>query len=266
MQPKDRIILALRMRIPAVALEFLGRALPYIGMVRVGLPLLISGGQKFVSGLIEEFRVPVFLDLKLHDIPSEAADAAAEAARLGARMISVHAWGGKEMMRAAKAAVNEEVEKRSLRPCVVVAATVLTSRGEGPSCPTVVLSLADDAREAGLDGVVCAVQETTAVRRLFGKDFIIVNTAISTDGCRYADQQRTGSPQQAIAAGADYLVIGRAITQAPNPINVAEEIMREIAVAAAEGEVKRNGVSPRAEGGRDRQTLRGGRRDLALRL
>jgi orotidine-5'-phosphate decarboxylase len=173
----------------------------------------------------------VFLDLKFHDIPNTVAQACKAAARLGVWMMNVHASGGPRMLAAAREAL-EGIDKRPL----LIAVTVLTSMGAeelqaigvDADAEQQVLRLAGLTHAAGLDGVVCSAQEAATLRRTLGPDFCLVTPGIRPTGSAAGDQTRILTPLQALRAGADYLVIGRPITQAVDPLQVLESIAQEI--------------------------------------
>jgi len=180
----------------------------------------------------------VFLDLKYLDIPTTVAGAVREAARLGVFMLDVHASGGVAMMRAAAAAAAKAAADFAVPRPLVLGVTVLTSLdrralarevGVPASVDAHVLHLADRAREAGLDGCVASPHEVGALRRALGPEWVIVAPGIRISGERADDQTRVATPRQARDAGADYLVVGRPITAAPDPAAAAAEILRQLA-------------------------------------
>jgi len=200
---------------------------------KVGLELFTVAGPNFVRRL-EDTGHPVFLDLKVHDIPHTAAGAATTAARLGARLMTVHAAGGGAMIRAAADAANAESGGR----LKIVAVTVLTSlddesleavMGEGARVADAVGRLAGLAREAGADGVVASVQECAAIKADCGEGFLVVTPGIRLPGDAAHDQRRVATPAVAEAAGADYIVVGRSITSAPVPAEALARVRAELA-------------------------------------
>ena len=184
-----------------------------------------------------DFRV--FLDLKFHDIPNTVAGAVREATRLGVFMLNVHASGGIAMMRAAAESARAAATEFKIARPLVLGVTVLTSLdrralalevGVPSTVEQHVVDLAQRAREAGLDGVVASPQEIRALRRAMGPRWVIVTPGVRP-AARAAgddDQARTATPAAAVAAGADYLVVGRPITQAPDPIAAARAILRDL--------------------------------------
>lgn len=227
---EPRIIVALDYPDADSARQFVARVRPDLCRLKVGKELFVTAGPAFVRELVDQ-GFEVFLDLKFHDIPNTVAQACKAAARLGVWMMNVHASGGPRMLAAAREAV-ESFERRPL----LIAVTVLTSMGgdelRAIGIPTdaeqQVLRLAGLTHVAGLDGVVCSALEATALRRELGPDFCLVTPGIRPAGSATGDQTRILTPIQAIRAGADYLVIGRPITQADEPLQVLESIAQEI--------------------------------------
>ncbi len=228
----SRIIVALDYPSAEQASAFIERVTPDSCILKVGKELFTRSGPAFVGELVERgFRV--FLDLKYHDIPNTVARACAAAADLGVWMLNVHALGGRRMMEAAR----EAIEARSDRP-LLIAVTILTSMDAGDlaeigidSAPAdMVRRLAGLASESGLDGVVCSAHEAGMLRRDNGPGFTLVTPGIRPAGSDSGDQRRIMTPAEAIAAGSDYLVIGRPITGADDPQAVLAAINGEIRV------------------------------------
>jgi orotidine-5'-phosphate decarboxylase len=202
----------------------------YVGGLKLGLEFVSANGPQGVRAIVKT-GIPVFLDVKLHDIPNTVAGAMKALAPLGAAIINVHASGGAAMMRAAV----EAAGRVPVRP-KVLAVTVLTSleasdlaaMGVAGSPLDQVVRLAKLAKGAGIDGVVCSPQEIEAVRAACGPDFLIVTPGVRPAGSAADDQRRVMTPSQALGAGADYLVIGRPITGAPDPAEAARAIMKEL--------------------------------------
>jgi orotidine-5'-phosphate decarboxylase len=225
-----RIIVALDYPDADAARQFVARVQPGLCRLKVGKELFVAAGPAFVQELVDQ-GFDVFLDLKFHDIPNTVAQACKAAARLGVWMMNVHASGGPRMLAAAREAL-EGMENRPL----LIAVTVLTSMGPDElkaigvevDAEQQVLRLAGLTQAAGLDGVVCSAQEAAVLRQNLGADFSLVTPGIRPAGSATGDQTRILTPIQAIRAGADYLVIGRPITQAANPVQVLQDIVREI--------------------------------------
>ncbi|MBV8799710.1 MAG: orotidine-5'-phosphate decarboxylase [Alphaproteobacteria bacterium] len=219
----------------ALATALVNAVRPYVGGVKVGLEFISSLGPAGVRELVG-MGLPVFADVKLHDIPNTVSGAVREVAKLGVAMLNVHAAGGEAMLRAAKEAA------ASVDPKVrVLAVTVLTSMtdddlravGQGDSVALQVGRLARLAQTCGLDGVVCSPREIEVVRRACGDEFLVVTPGVRPAGAALADQRRVMSPREAIAYGADILVIGRPITAAINPAEAAAAIAEDVAPARA---------------------------------
>ena len=203
-----------------------------VGM-KVGLELFVREGPELLER-IREYEYPVFLDLKFHDIPFTVAGAVRSACTFAPELLNVHATGGREMMLAAAEAAAEFGGRTR-----VIAVTVLTSlsgkdlssMGIGAGPGELVERLALSAQEAGLDGVVCSPMEAGAVRNSTGPEFLIVTPGIRPAGGSADDQKRISTPAQAVAMGADSLVVGRPVTAAHSPREAAMAILREIGEA-----------------------------------
>ncbi len=222
-----RIIVALDFSEPASALALADHLDPYLCRLKIGKELFVGGGPGLVQALMER-GFDVFLDLKFHDIPRTVAAACRAAADLGVWMCNVHACGGRQMLEAARDAI-----ERSESPPLLIAVTVLTSLarsdlreiGLQDSVETQVLRLASMAQSAGLDGVVCSALEAPALRTAFGSNFCLVTPGIRKPGSAADDQHRIATPLRAIQGGADFLVIGRPISRAPEPLVALREIL-----------------------------------------
>jgi len=225
-----RIIVSLDFADGTEALALVHKLEPALCRLKVGKELFTRCGPALVEQILKR-GFSVFLDLKFHDIPATVAGACKAAADLGVWMINVHAAGGERMLAAAR----EAVDKHNRRP-LLIAVTVLTSlndtdlRRVGVEKPVAeqVLGLARLAAACGLDGVVCSAQEATRLKKALGKDFILVTPGIRPAGSAHDDQQRIMTPAEAIKAGSDYLVIGRPVTQAVDPLKVLREINAQI--------------------------------------
>jgi len=234
--PPDRLLVALDVESLRDAEALLGRLDGVVTGCKIGSQLFTAAGPAAVESARKRgFRV--FLDLKFHDIPTTVAGAVREAARLGVAMLNVHASGGVAMMRAAaEAAAKAAADFAAPRP-LVLGVTVLTSLDRGTLAREVgvpasvdahVLHLADRAREAGLDGCVASPREVRALRLALGPQWVIVTPGIRIPAAGADDQTRVATPRQARDAGADYVVVGRPITAAPDPAAAAAEILRQI--------------------------------------
>lgn len=225
-----KIIVALDYPDAASARQMIAKLDPTLCRLKVGKELFTAEGPAFVGSLVDQ-GYGVFLDLKFHDIPNTTAKACEAAARLGVWMLNVHASGGRAMMQAAREAVG-----KAARPPLLIAVTVLTSMDE-PTLHEVgvdgkleeqVLRLARLTQTCGLDGVVCSAQEAPVLRNALGKEFRLVTPGIRPADSSKDDQSRIVTPADAIRRGSSYLVIGRPITQASDPIVALQRIHAEI--------------------------------------
>ncbi len=197
---------------------------PHVGLLKVGLELLWAHGPAAVRRI--SAHGPVFVDAKLHDIPTTVERASANIARLGPAMFNVHALGGEAMVAAARRGAERGAEEAGVEPPLLIAVTVLSSlSGESLASPA---SLAFEARAAGADGAVVSGEDVATVREVMGEGFCLVVPGIRPAGSNGHDQVRILTPVEAIEAGADYIVIGRAITQAPDPASAARSILASI--------------------------------------
>jgi orotidine-5'-phosphate decarboxylase len=208
---------------------------PYVGGLKIGLEFITACGPEGVRRIVE-IGLPVFADVKFHDIPNTVAGASRALANLGAQIFNIHTSGGERMMRDAAAAA------RAVDPKVkIIGVTVLTSIDDavidsvgqrGPAAEQVV-RLAKLAKHCGLDGVVCSAHEIAPIREACGADFLLVVPGIRPAGADLADQKRVMTPAEAHRAGADILVIGRPITAAADPAAAAKAIADELATVTA---------------------------------
>lgn len=223
----SKVVIALDYDSEHNALEFVDKLDPSQCRLKVGKEMFTLFGPELVRKLVAR-HFDVFLDLKFHDIPNTVAKSVAAAAELGVWMVNVHASGGQRMMEAAKAALVPYGEKAP----ILIAVTVLTSMeqedlaqmGVNISPAEQVSRLAALTKNSGLDGVVCSSQEAAMLKAELGADFQLITPGIRPEGSERGDQRRIMTPRQAVDAGADYLVIGRPITQAQSPKQVLEEI------------------------------------------
>ena len=223
-RPDNPIVVALDMsNLPRA--EVLAEELsPHVGMLKVGLELFWAEGPGAVRRIAP--HAPVFVDAKLHDIPNTVERSAANIACLGVRMLTVHALGGEEMMRAARRGADRGAADAGVPAPLVIAVTVLSSQsGEGLASPT---SLAFEAKESGLDGVVVSGDDVGDVRAVCGDAFCLVVPGIRPEGGNGHDQVRVLTPRGAIEKGADFLVLGRPITDAGDPVGVARGILHDV--------------------------------------
>jgi orotidine-5'-phosphate decarboxylase len=235
MKPTEpRVIVALDYADAESALALVGRLSPAVCRLKVGMELFTAAGPKLVEALVQR-GFGVFLDLKFHDIPNTVARACKAAASLGVWMLNVHALGGRGMLTAAR----DAIEGLPARP-LLTAVTVLTSHAEGDllevgiegSPQSAVLRLAGLAQSCGLDGVVCSALEAPALRSRMGAAFLLVTPGIRTGADAAGDQKRIVTPGTAVDMGASFLVVGRPVTRAPDPLAALAAINDEVASAA----------------------------------
>lgn len=230
------VIVALDFADERETLAFVRRLSPDLCQLKIGKELFTASGRKLAEQLVGQ-GFKLFLDLKYHDIPNTVAQACKVAADMGVWMVDMHAGGGRRMMEAAA----EAVAGRTDRP-LLIGVTVLTSMEQadlaeiGWQMPVeeLVLRWAALAQQSGLDGVVCSAHEAALLRSRLGADFVLVTPGIRPDVAGNGDdQRRIMTPEQALAAGSSYLVMGRPITQAADPVAVLREINRRAAGSAA---------------------------------
>lgn len=217
-------------------ISWVERLRDHVGLFKVGKEAFTLYGPELVRQILDRGG-DVFLDLKFHDIPNTVARSAEGAVRLNVSMLNIHALGGRDMMEQAVRAVRKRSEELNMREPVVLAVTVLTSLDNGDlrnlgfhcSAGMLALTLSKMAQDAGVAGVVASARDIAAIREGCGKDFLIVTPGIrNADGLNTDDQKRTMSAVEAIRSGADYLVVGRPIQMASDPIMAAEKIVGEI--------------------------------------
>jgi len=226
----QRIIVALDYAQAAPALALAQRLEPSLCRLKVGKELFTAAGPQLVEQ-VQQRGFDVFLDLKFHDIPNTTAQACKAAAALGVWMVNVHASGGRRMMEAAR-----EGLANFARPPKLIAVTVLTSMSQADlvelsiavTPAEQVLRLAGLAQASGMDGVVCSAQEAAELRKRAGPDFCLVTPGIRPANAAADDQFRIMTPRAALEAGSSYLVIGRPITQAPDPLQALHDILKDI--------------------------------------
>lgn len=237
---RDKLIVALDVDTKVVALELFDALHDVAGMFKIGSQLFTAVGPEIVRQIITR-GARVFLDLKFHDIPATVAAAGVEATRLGVSIFNIHASGGGEMMQRTADAVSECALREGISRPNVIAVTLLTSSdavelnqaGIASSPDEQTVRLARLAGDSGMDGVVASPQDIVMVRRAVTRsDFIIVTPGVRPGGAAKHDQKRIMSAAEAIAAGADYIVVGRPILAAPDPVAATANIIREISEGA----------------------------------
>ncbi len=247
MQPKDRILVALDTPDVAKAQHLSRQLQGHVGGVKLGLEFFNANGHDGVRAVTHGDddatprgaatpNQPLFLDLKFHDIPNTVAGAIRSVTPLAPKIVNVHAGGGPAMMKAALQAAEFAAEPLGITRPMVIAVTVLTSMDDddlsavGQQGPTEeqVVRLAKLTQDCGLDGVVCSAREIAAIRKACGPDFKLIVPGIRPEWADKGDQKRTMTPREAVDAGADYIVIGRPITQANDPVAAAKAIAESL--------------------------------------
>ncbi|MEK7849797.1 MAG: orotidine-5'-phosphate decarboxylase [Candidatus Omnitrophota bacterium] len=247
---KAKLIVALDVENLEKAEQLATLLYPTVELFKIGMQLFTACGLKAVE-MVGQKGAKVFLDLKFHDIPKTVFSGVTSGTGLSCEpvfvsntfpnieqevrasicfpvfMMTVHASGGQEMMQFAARAAAERAKKLNIDRPKIVGVTVLTSNEQAEDTQKKVVAMALSAKEAGLDGVVCSVWEAAAVRRECGKDFIIVTPGIRAQGGDQGDQKRVATPADAIAAGSDFMVVGRPIVEASDPLKAAKEFIRE---------------------------------------
>ncbi len=230
---EPRVIIALDFPAQARAMELVEQLDPALCRLKVGKEMFTRYGPPFIEALRKQ-EFDIFLDLKFHDIPNTVAAACDAAADLGVWMMNLHASGGRRMMQAAR----DRLAQRATPP-LLVAVTILTSLasediaevGYTGEPAENVLRLAQLTHDAGLDGVVCSPREAVEIRRRIGDQFLLVTPGVRPKSAAADDQRRVMTPGEAIAAGSSYLVVGRPITAAADPIDALRQINAEIDVS-----------------------------------
>jgi len=221
---KAQIILALDVDTLEEARIFTDLLYPRIKIFKVGNRLFTAYGPKIVE-MLRKKGAEAFLDLKYFDIPHTVSGAVEAAVRLKVKMLTLHISGGPEMLEAAVATAKRQAKIAKLPRPLLIGVTVLTSQAVKPGK---VLSLAKQGLDCGLDGVVCSAQEGKVLRREIKKDFIMVTPGIRPDNLEKNDQRRTATVTQALKAGSDFLVIGRPILKALDPLSQTEEMLGDL--------------------------------------
>ena len=232
---RERLIVALDLDDLELATELVRSLAREVGMFKIGKQLFTHAGPQAVR-LIQDLGGEIFLDLKFHDIPNTVAKAAIEATRLGVKMFNVHASGSLEMMRLTVKEVERVSRQQKLRRPIMLGVTVLTSLGQEDlqrlgvehKIADQVVRLALLTKEAGMDGVVASPHEVADIRQACGQRFVIVTPGIRPADSQRNDQQRVMTPGHAVRAGVDYIVGGRPILEARNPVIAARGIVAEM--------------------------------------
>jgi len=228
---KNNIIIALDVNTLKEEERLLNILSPHVQIFKIGMELFYSCGLKAIE-LVKKYDRDIFLDLKFHDIPNTVYAASKTAVRFEVFMFNVHASGGIGMMQKAVEGAEEESGKLGISRPKILGVTVLTSMdsealkkiGINKLPEEQVLNLARLAKDAGLDGVVASPEEINAIRKAMGKDFLIVTPGVRPEGSDSGDQKRVATPKEAFQRGADYIVIGRPVTKAKDPVKVLESI------------------------------------------
>lgn len=235
MKPEDKLIVALDVDTEAKALVIAEKLKNNVRFFKIGLELFSACGPEALHA-IKKTGARIFLDLKFHDIPNTVAKASRAVTRLGVEIFNIHAMGGYEMMKASADAARDEAQKLNIERPMVIAVTVLTSMDEmglkrvgvNDKIETEALRLAALAKEAGLDGVVASPLEAKLIRKKLGEKFLIVTPGVRPYSSSAGDQKRIATPKQAIASGADMIVVGRPITEAEDMVFAARQILKGI--------------------------------------
>ena len=236
-----KLIIALDVENAQKARELVHTLRSMVAMFKIGMQLFTATGPDLVREIIDSGE-SVFLDLKFHDIPNTVAAAGIEATRLGVSMFNIHAAGGSEMMQRTAKSVAECAASEGRQRPLIIAVTVLTSADSStlaevsPGLDPAVLvpRMALLAEASGMDGVVASPREAVIVRSAVKRpDFVVVTPGVRPAGAALLDQRRVTTPREAVLAGADYIVVGRPIIEAPDPAQAAQKIIEELGVSAA---------------------------------
>ncbi len=230
------VICAIDTTDPDCAANLVRKVVPYVGAIKLGLEYFVANGAAGVRRL-ETFQVPVFLDLKFHDIPNTVAKAIEATSGIDSFMMTVHTSGGRAMLQSAIDASMRVAEMTGKSRPFIVGVTALTSMdqddlsmiGIRDSVPDHVKRLADLAQSTHLDGVVCSSYEIDMLRHELGNDFLLVVPGIRPQGSQADDQKRVMTPKEAVTRGASYIVVGRPITQSGNPEQAARAVIDSLA-------------------------------------
>lgn len=241
---KDRIILALDLDNTDDVIKYVDLLKDYVGFFKVGLPFLTSCGLNAVD-IIKEHGGKVYFDGKFHDIPNAVAHASINLMKKGIDFFNISAAGGSRMMNATLEACNDYAKKMNIEPPLILAVTLLSSFGQrtltnelcvNTNISSYVLKLAELAKNSGLSGVIAPDTDALKIKKALGNDFLVVCPAVRPTWAIVNDQIRIVTPTDAIKAGADYMVIGRPIIQAKDPVGATKLIIAEIEEALKETE------------------------------
>ncbi len=231
----DKLIVALDVSSINEAEKLVKLLSPLVSVFKIGKELFTSSGPSAIQ-MVHSHKCKVFLDLKFHDIPNTVGSACEAAVRHKVFMLNVHALGGKQMMFQAVQSIHKTAQETGIAPPKILGVTVLTSMKENDlkevgvikKLEREVVHLAALAKECGLDGVVASAQEIKPIRRKIGKEFLIVTPGVRPIWAAHGDQKRVMTPKEAIEQGANFIVVGRPITQNPSPLEAAEKVLKEI--------------------------------------
>jgi orotidine-5'-phosphate decarboxylase len=224
---KTQLIVALDVDALEEVERLVGLLYPTVKIFKVGSQLFTGFGPEAVR-VVSKKGAQVFLDLKFHDIPNTVEKAMAQTTQLSIIMTTVHSKGGREMLEAAVRGATKKAEELNIEKPFIVGVTRLTSDKNNGNTQQDVLQAARLAKDAGLDGVVCSVHEAARIRKELGNHFLIVTPGIRPEGYPSGDQARVATAKQAVLAGADFIVVGRPIIQAKDPLVVAKGMAEEI--------------------------------------
>ena len=233
---KEKLVLALDVEDIIEAKKLVDELNPYIGTFKIGLQLFCGYGLEIIN-YIKEKNSNFFLDVKLHDIPNTVEKASYNVIKNGANFFNIHTTGGIEMMKAARKGADEAAQQFGKKKPIILGVTVLTSISQEilnnelsnkKSVEDFVLQLAQNAKLAGLDGVVASAKELKIIKQKLGKEFLVLTPGIRPKWSLIDDQKRIATPESAIKDGADYIVLGRAITKAENKIEAIKKVYNEI--------------------------------------
>ncbi len=217
----DKVILALDVDSFARAKYFVDKLCTRIKIFKVGLQIFTLCGPEIIK-YIRKKKAEVFLDLKFYDIPNTVSNAVRQAVRLNVKMMTLHISGGREMLKRAQEAAKEEARFLKIERPLLIGVTVLTSQ---PSTAEEVLNLAKIGLDCGLDGVVCSAREVAFLKEKLDRKFIAITPGIRPPGSARDDQKRTMTAKEALAAGSDFIVVGRPILEAKDPVDAAERLI-----------------------------------------